>query len=107
MPAGFANITAATTAGYKEVVTDRGAAYNPAGQRFYVLLEKPIVGESGASGGVIRAHGEGANQTAAEAVALAALNTQRNHRYGGAPGRADADASSNGPRGGTLTADQN
>ncbi len=41
-----------------------------------------MTGEAGYTGTRIRAHGEGASQAAAEAIALAALNKQRAHRYG-------------------------
>jgi hypothetical protein len=82
----FANIAAAVAAGYKEIATDRGPqtqfGTQPAQPRWVVRLEKPITGEPGFSGGLYVAHGEGATQVAAEAVALAALNTQRGHRYG-------------------------
>jgi hypothetical protein len=95
-----ASIAAATGAGYKETVTDRGASFTPASRRFLVVLDKPIVGETpGQSGLRLEASGEGASQVAAEAVALAALNNLRAHRYG-----FDTNVSA-GSRGGTQTTD--
>jgi hypothetical protein len=95
--ADLASIAAAQTAGYKEIVLDRGSTYGAT--RFEVTLEKPIVGESGASGGVLRSYGQGSTQAAAEAQALAGLNEQRAHRYGRAGGN-------KGAYGSTLTIDQ-
>lgn len=95
-----ANIAAAVAAGYKEVVLDRGATFTPASRRFQVVLDKPVVGEQpGQSGFRLEATGEGASQVAAEAVALAALNNLRAHRYG-----FDTGVSAGG-RGGTHTVD--
>jgi hypothetical protein len=71
--ADLANIAAATAAGYKEVVGTRGAIT-------YVTLEKTLSGDSLHDISQIRAHGEGANQAAAETVALAGLNHQRDQR---------------------------
>lgn len=102
----FANIAAAVAAGYKEIVTDRGPQSQQPGNiqaplpRFLVVLEKPIVGESSMSGSMWRASGEGASQVAAEAIALAALNTQRGHRYG-----TDSAGHNTDVRGGALTLD--
>jgi hypothetical protein len=76
--ADHASIAAARTAGFKQVVTDRGESVSP---RYTVLLEKQVTGEAGRSGSIIRAHGQGDTQAAAEAVALAAMNKQRAHRY--------------------------
>jgi hypothetical protein len=96
----FANIAAATAAGYKETVTDRGAAYSPASRRFMVVLDKPLVGETpGQSGFRAESTGEGASQVAAEAIALAGINNLRLHRYG-----ADTAVNSGG-RGGSHTVD--
>jgi hypothetical protein len=93
--ADHASIAAATAAGYKEIVLDRGVSYGAT--RFEVTLE-PIVGEPGALGTMFRAFGQGSTQAAAEAVALAALNEQRAHRYGCAGGNEDI-------YGGNLTID--
>lgn len=98
----FANIAAATAAGYSETVLDRGASFTPASVRFEVTLEKLLVGEPTSSGGPIRAFGQGASQVAAEAVALAALNQQRYKRYG-----RDDSVTFKGPRGQTITKDLN
>jgi hypothetical protein len=89
--ADHANIAAAVAAGYSETVNDRGASFPNASARFEVTLEKYVTG-GGSSGSMQRAFGQGSSQAAAEAVALAALNAQRRHRYGGSPGRASADA---------------
>jgi hypothetical protein len=95
-----ASIAAATGAGYKETVTDRGASFTPASRRFLVVLDKTVTGETpGASGQRLEASGEGSTQVAAEAVALAALNNLRAHRYG------FDTAVSAGSRGGSHTTD--
>ena len=95
MPNALANLAAAQAAGYSSIVHDRGAGRSP---RYFVTVEKHLTGATGASGGLARAYGEGDSQAAAEAKALAALNAQRNHRYGIAGGSSDS-------RGGALTAD--
>jgi hypothetical protein len=71
--ADLANIAAATAAGYKEVVTQRGGVFS-------VILEKTLSGAAGQDILQARAHGEGASQAAAEAVALAGLKHQRDTR---------------------------
>ena len=58
--ADLADIAAATTAGYKEIVVDRGAGANPA-TRYFVTLEKQIVGGR-QSGTTWRAFGESSTQ---------------------------------------------
>jgi hypothetical protein len=95
--ADLANLAASVAAGYKEIVNDKGASFGA--NRFTVTLEKPTVGEPGATGGLLRSYGQGATQAAAEAQALAALNEQRAHRYGRAGGNV-------GGYGGSLTIDQ-
>jgi len=88
--AALANIAAATTAGYKEIV------HVGLDSQTYVLLEKPLTGDpDGGSGLVRRAYGVGATQGAAETMALAALNDARLHRYG-----ADTGATSTGKKNG-------
>jgi hypothetical protein len=79
--ADHASVAAAITAGYKQITLDRGAGALSA-TRWEVTLEKQVLGESGADNSRIRAMGQGSSQAAAEAVALAALNKQRAHRYG-------------------------
>ena len=81
MPTAHANQAAAVAAGFKSTVTDRASTV-PASERFEVTLEKHIVGGAGRRGGPLRAYGVGSSQANAEAAAAAALNTQRNHRYG-------------------------
>lgn len=79
----FASVAASAAAGYVETVLDRGAAFLPASRRFQVVIEKPLVGETGkGSGSRLEATGIGASQAGAEAVALAAINNARAHRYG-------------------------
>jgi hypothetical protein len=79
--ADHANLAAALAAGYKEIVNDKGGS---GADRFTVTLEKQLVGESGRSGTMFRAFGQGSTQVDAEAVALAALNEQRAYcRAGG------------------------
>ncbi len=104
MPAFFATAAAAVTGGFKQTTLDRGATA-PTATRYQVTLEKPIVGEAGASGGLLSAYGEGSSQANAEAAATTALNSQRSHRYGGSPGRATADANSVGQFGAAMTTD--
>jgi hypothetical protein len=80
--ADLASIAAATSAGYAEIVLDRGAGANPA-VRYFVTLEKQLVGGR-QSGGTWRAFGEGTTQANAETQALANLNGKRALRYAGA-----------------------
>lgn len=97
----LANIAAAVAAGYTETVLDRGASFSPAANRFEVLLEKQLTGEPNAQASVLfRAFGQGANQAAAEAVALAALISERQFRYG-----TDVGTTSTGPHSGAHTLD--
>ena len=91
--AHLADLAAATTAGYKEIVVDRGASANPA-VRYFVTLEKQLVGGR-QSGVMYRAFGEGSSQANAETQALANLNGKRALRYNGA----------NDAYGGALTVD--
>lgn len=71
--ADLANIAAATAAGYKEVATQKGSLWQ-------VTLEKTMTDTGGHDIVLHKSHGEGASQGAAETVALAALNTQRDER---------------------------
>jgi hypothetical protein len=88
--ADLANLAAAVTAGYAEVVTVGSDA------RYVVLLEKSLVGDpDGGSGQPFRAYGTGGSQATAETQALAALNQKRLQRYG-----ADTGAVSNGKKNG-------
>lgn len=80
--ADLADIAACVSAGYKEVVLDRGAGA-VAATRYEVLLEKQLVGGR-QSGIMLRGFGQGSSQANAEAAALATLNGDRRHRYGGA-----------------------
>jgi hypothetical protein len=93
----LANIAAATSAGYKEVVNDKGVGFSP---RYTVTLEKYVTGVTGASGAPVRAYGQGDSQAAAEAQALDGLNGFRRNRYG--PG---ASATNKDHFGGTHTID--
>lgn len=72
--ADLASIAGATGAGYKEIVIQKGA------NLFQVILEKTLTGSSGQDISQIRAYGEGTTQAAAETVALAGLNHQRDIR---------------------------
>lgn len=91
----LANLAAAITAGYKQVTTDRGAAFLPAAERWHVKLEKPTVGVVGQSGGLLAADGYGSSQANAETAALNALQKQRQVRYG--HGNANTGSSHTGP----------
>lgn len=71
--ADLASIAAATTAGYSEIVVNRGSKFN-------VTLEKLQPDVSGHDVVTVRSHGEGSTQVAAETQALAALNHQRDIR---------------------------
>jgi hypothetical protein len=81
MPTALADKTAAQTAGYSFTTVDRGSSH-PAAVRFFCTAEKRIMGGSGQSGSMLRAYGEASSQAAAEAQAVAALNAQRDFRYG-------------------------
>lgn len=79
----FANVAAATAAGYKLTDTDRGASFAPASQRFHAHLTKPLSGGAGQAAFEIRADGFSATSAAsARAAANTVLNNQRSHRYG-------------------------
>jgi hypothetical protein len=76
--ADLADHSAATTAGYQRVQTDRGAGKSP---RYVSRYEKWMVGEPGASGHLEKAEGDSdVSQAAADTRALSALNGQRAHR---------------------------
>jgi hypothetical protein len=89
----LADLSAAQSAGYTVTRCDKAAgAHSP---RYTTVLEKPIVGDVGQSGSMLRAYGESDSSSgAADTQALAALNAQRAYRYGGT-----------GSNGGVLTVD--
>jgi hypothetical protein len=102
----FANLAAAQSAGYATIQQDRGA--NATYDRFVTVLEKWATGPggSGTAGHMRRATGvSSASQGAADTAAVSALNAQRRHEYGGAPGRASGDGDSPHSRGGSHTID--
>jgi len=75
--AAFADIAAATTAGYIEIVNVGTDGVTT------VTLEKRLTGDPDGGGGVtFRAYGRGASQATAETQALSALNFKRGTRYG-------------------------
>jgi len=79
--ADFANLAAATSAGYIEVITVDSTGYR-------VVLEKWLTGDpDGGKGFPARAYGVGATQAAAETRAVAALNNFRLNRYGADTGQ--------------------
>ena len=92
MPTNLADKTAAQTAGYVFTTTDRGAAAVP---RYFTVAEKRITGGAGQSGSMLRAYGEGSLQANAEAQAVAALNAQRDFRYGKAAAGGSKDSAGN------------
>lgn len=99
----FASQAAASAAGYAFTPVDRGASANP---RFLARFEKPTTGATTDSGQLFKAEGDdNVSQANATAKALAALNAQRRHYYGGSPGRASGGNESNSGRGGTHTTD--
>jgi hypothetical protein len=99
----FASVAAAQSAGYAFEQLDAGAGKSP---RYVSRFSKPIVGEPGSAGGLFKAEGAGSDvQATADANALASLNAQRRHRYGGSPGRASGGANSPGSKGGSMTED--
>ena len=105
----FANAAAAVSAGYTKVQVDRGTPgpndTNPA-LRFLTVFSKTVTGASGDSGRQLEGHGESSSSAAAaDTQAVAALNANRRHYYGGSPGRASGGAESPSGRGGTHTAD--
>ena len=96
----LADHAAAVAAGYARIQTQQGG-------RFRSEYQKPVSGEPGSAGGLFTASAESSvDQATADTQALASLNAQRRHRYGGSPGRASGDGNSNGSRGGSMTADQ-
>lgn len=99
MPTGLADITAVLAAGYKVTQTDRGTAFGA--ERFQTTIMKPIAGAATTEGGARASQVgfSGVSQAAADAVAVAALNNWRNHRYG------TGAVLSTGSRGGTHTLD--
>lgn len=73
--ANLASIAAATTAGYKEIVTQNGAG------KWFVSLEKVLTDENGHDIVIHKQQGESTvSQAAAEAIALAGLNVERDLR---------------------------
>lgn len=89
----LANVAAATAAGYNLVTYSHTAQ----GQVLQVArLEKQLNPPGEASSGWFSGVGENSSLTTAKANALAALNTNRRHRYAGSPGAAS---------GATTTAD--
>lgn len=73
--ADLANIAAATAAGYKEIAFQNGAG------KWFVSLEKTVTDVNGHDIVLSKQHGESTvSQAAAEAIALAALNTERDLR---------------------------
>lgn len=98
----FADAAAAVTAGFKKQQIDRGAG---ATERYVTHLEKIVTG-GGQSGGRLAATGTSdVSAAAADTAAVAALNAQRRHRYGGSPGRASGSSDSPDSRGSTHTVD--
>ena len=105
----FANAAAAVSGGYSKVQIDRGTPgpndKNPA-LRFATVFAKTITGASGDSGRQLEGHGESAaSAAAADTQAVAALNANRRHYYGGSPGRASGATESPSGRGGSHTTD--
>ncbi len=82
MPTAHASHAAAVTAGYTSTLTDRGVLYKFPAERYEVVLQRRVVGGAGRRGGPLRAYGVGSSQANAETRAIAALNNQRDHRYG-------------------------
>lgn len=103
----FANAAAAVAAGYVKTQIDRGASFPAAqGLRFVTRFDKPSVGAVGDGGARFEATGESSvNAAGADTQAVAALNAQRRHYYGGSPGRASGDGQSPSGRGGAHTVD--
>ena len=100
----FASQAAATSGGYIFVAEDRGASYGA--HRFLARFERHLGGAPGDGSKMISAEGyDGSAQATATANALAALNAQRRHYYGGSPGRASGVGQSNSGRGGAHTID--
>jgi hypothetical protein len=94
----FANEAAALAAGFKKLQVVTGGF-------FLTHLEKPVTG-AGQSGSRMVATGSStASAAAADTAALAVLNAQRRHRYGGSVGRASGDGDSPHSNGTTHTID--
>jgi hypothetical protein len=98
-----ANLAAAQAAGYVAIQQDRGAGATY--DRFVTTLEKWATGVQEV-GHLRRATGTSmSSQAAADTNAVNALNAQRRHEFGGAPGRASGDGDSPHSRGGSHTID--
>ena len=92
MPSDLADHSAAVSSGWKRIQINRGVGFSP---RYISKYEKQMVGQPGASGGLMSAEGNSdVSQADADTIALNALNGQRKHRYAGV-----------GTLGGNLTAD--
>lgn len=104
----LASAAAAVSAGYTKVQIDRGATPGPNDKnpapRFATVFAKTTTGATGDSGRQLEGHGESnSSAAAADTQALAALNANRRHYYGGSPGRASAQSESPSSRGGSHT----
>lgn len=83
MPTAHANHAAVVAAGFTATTNDLGATAEAA-VRYEVTYEKSIVGGAQRSGGPLRAFGQGSSEANARTAAVAALNSQRDYRYGAA-----------------------
>ena len=98
----YASVAAAITGGYKQVQIDRGAAYS---ERYVTHLEKWATGAGQGGSRQVATGTSTVSAAAADTAALAALNAQRRHRYGGSPGRASGDGDSIDARGAAHSID--
>lgn len=92
MPSAHANIAAVQAAGFLVTQTDRGATFG--NDRFLTVIQKWMTG-GGTSGHLLKAHGvSSVSQAAADTNAVAALNKQRDLRYGAAAAGGGVDHTS-------------
>jgi hypothetical protein len=98
----FADAAAAVTGGYKKLQIDRGSTYS---ERYVTHLEKIVTGAGQGGSRFVATGTSTVSAAAADTAAVDALNAQRRHRYGGAPGRASGSAESLDARGSTHTVD--
>jgi len=98
----YASVAAAITGGYKQVQIDRGTAYS---ERYVTHLEKWATGAGQGGSRQVATGTSTVSAAAADTAALAALNAQRRHRFGGSPGRASGDRDSIDARGAAHSID--
>jgi hypothetical protein len=95
----FANAAAAVTAGYQQFDSPNGAG------GFTTKFVKALRTTDGPPYNMEAVGESTVDQATATAKALASLNAQRRHYYGGSPGRASGQPQSDTAKGGVHTID--